>query len=97
MVRRHAAVCWRPEPLVNSSFSLRIVPLSVCLVLAVACRDSALPPRAAAPAAPPRVSSEGQGTPFDLGEVVRRVHFAYRADGDGRMGAAAASTSTAPG
>ena len=66
----------------NSSFLLRLVPLSVCLVLAVACRDSA-PPSPAAPAVPPRVSSEGQGTPFDLGEVVRRVHFAYRADGDG--------------
>ena len=79
---RHAAMCWRPEPLVNSSFSLRLVPLCVCLVLAVACRDSA-PPPPAAPAVPPRVSSEGQGTPFDLGEVVRRVHFAYRADGDG--------------
>jgi hypothetical protein len=29
------------------------------------------------------VSSDAQGTPFDLGEVVRRVHFSYRPEGDG--------------
>ncbi len=55
--------------------------LSVVLVLGVACRDPA--PPAAAPSVPPRISSDTPGGRFDLAEVVRRVHFAYRPDGDG--------------
>jgi VCBS repeat-containing protein len=61
--------------------SNRLALLSTLLVLGVACRDPAPPP--AAPANPPRITSETPGGRFDLSEVMRRVHFAYRQDGEG--------------
>ncbi|MDY7233224.1 Ig-like domain-containing protein [Hyalangium rubrum] len=59
----------------------RFALLSTLLALGTACRDPSPPP--AAQARPPRVSSDTPGGKFDLGEVVRRVHFAYRPDGEG--------------
>ncbi|ATB31292.1 PKD domain-containing protein [Melittangium boletus] len=50
------------------------------LSVGVACRE---PEQAPPPAATPTVVSESHpesGVPFDLGEVMRRVHFAYRPD-----------------
>jgi hypothetical protein len=80
---RRAWLRWQQRHPLNSHLSSRLVPLSVLFLLATACRDPAPPPAPVAQAAPPRVSPDTQGTPFDLGEVVRRVHFAYRPDGEG--------------
>ncbi|MDY7229175.1 Ig-like domain-containing protein [Hyalangium rubrum] len=60
----------------------RLVLVSVLLSLGMACRDPA-PASLAAHPAPPHVSPEAPGTPFDLGEVIRRAHFAYRPEGNG--------------
>ncbi|HVG63768.1 MAG TPA: Ig-like domain-containing protein [Hyalangium sp.] len=57
------------------------VLLAALLSLGTACREPVSPPPARS--APPRVSSDAQGAPFDLGTLVRRAHFAYRPDGDG--------------
>ncbi len=65
----------------SPSISNPIVLLAALLSLGTACREPASPPPTRA--APPRVSSDAQGAPFDLGSLVRRVHFAYRAEGDG--------------
>jgi hypothetical protein len=65
----------------NDLRSNRFALLSVLLVLGAACRDPA--PATATPAVPPRLSPETPGGRFDLTAVVRRVHFAYRPDGEG--------------
>ena len=61
--------------------SNRLALLPVLLVLGAACREPA--PPAAAAARPPRITSDTPGGRFDLSEVMRRVHFAYRPDGAG--------------
>jgi PKD repeat protein len=65
----------------RSSISNPFVLLAVLLSLGVACREPASPPPTRS--VPPRVSSDAQEAPFDLGALVRRAHFAYRPDGDG--------------
>ncbi|HEX8705149.1 MAG TPA: Ig-like domain-containing protein, partial [Myxococcaceae bacterium] len=65
----------------NDLRSNRLALITALLVLGAACRDPA--PPAAAPAVAPRISSDTPGGRFDLSEVMRRVHFAYRPDGDG--------------
>jgi MYXO-CTERM domain-containing protein len=64
----------------SPSPSNRIVLLVALLSLGAACREPASPPAVQAP--PPRISSDAPGAPFDLGSVIRRVHFAYRQEGD---------------
>jgi MYXO-CTERM domain-containing protein len=65
----------------RSSISPPLVLLAALLSFGTACREPASPPPARS--AQPRVSSDAQGAPFDLGTLVRRAHFAYRPDGDG--------------
>jgi hypothetical protein len=57
----------------------RLLLLAALLSLGVSCREQASP--APVRTAPPRISSGAPGAAFDLGQVVRRAHFAYRKEG----------------
>ena len=74
--------------------SLLLLGLAMSPVVACFGADGALdpPPLPAEPRGPETggVMASAAAAPFDLGAVIQRVHFAYRAEGDAFMWSAAA-------